>query len=139
MMRHLEDAHGIRIDIPKRPMGRPKGNDKPPLPTSSRSSRQCKKRFDDIQLRINNARKKHKRDKERIAFSTWSSLKENDKPSFEVWRESWIVEKMAQWESNLPQRISRMQATIDRGYDASVRLMLPYKKSNLLCEFQSSF
>ncbi|MCO5611757.1 hypothetical protein L7F22_066015 [Adiantum nelumboides] len=118
LMRHLSDDHGIQVNIPKRPMGRPKGCNASTASNSSRSMRQSKTRFTDIDAKIRNARNKHRRDKEAAAKTFWESLDDDNKPPLDVWRKNYVAEAMARWESGMPARMHRMECAIKLGYEA---------------------
>ncbi|MCO5587668.1 hypothetical protein L7F22_041619 [Adiantum nelumboides] len=118
MMHHLSDDHGIQVNIPKRPMGRPKGCNASTTLNSSRSMRQSKTRFTDIDAKIRNAWNKHRRDKEAAAKTFWESLDDDNKPPLDVWRKNYVAEAMARWESRMPARMHRMECAIKLGYEA---------------------
>ncbi|MCO5611321.1 hypothetical protein L7F22_065573 [Adiantum nelumboides] len=118
MMRHLSDDHGIQVNIPKRPMGRPKGCNASTASNSFHSMRQSKTRFTDNDAKIRNARNKHMCDKETAAKTFWESLDDDNKPPLDVWRKNYVAEAMARWESGMPARMHRMECAIKLGYEA---------------------
>lgn len=131
-MRHLDEKHGIKIEIPKRQTGRPKDSDRDPLSISSRSSRQCMKRFYDKDHKIKNARKKQIKVKERKALLKWESKPEAEKEalSFEEWRDEYVADEM-DWEKKMPDREARIDRDTKRGYEKMVSLLLP-RVSNII-------
>ncbi|MCO5549892.1 hypothetical protein L7F22_003367 [Adiantum nelumboides] len=118
MMRHLSDDHDIQINISERLMGRPKGCNASTASNSSRSMRQSKTRFTDIDAKIKNARNKHRCDKEVAAKTFWESLDDDNKPPLDVWCKIYVAEAMARWESRMPMPMHRMECAIKLGYEA---------------------
>ena len=124
MERHLQNCHSLSINIQKQSSSRPKNSARPPLPMSSRSSRQCEARFYDINLRVNKARKKHLCDVRKSAPSAWNKRESKDTITFEEWLPDYIKNEMDTWEREMPSRLVTMQRHINRGYHASVSILL---------------
>lgn len=120
LIHHIKERHGITIDIPRRPVGRPKGSQKAPLPCGSRSHRQAKTRFGSIETRVKLARKKHLKDLHKSAEKRWLFSSAKGKMPYEEWLKAYIEDQMEKWERDMPNRIAKMQASIAKGYDKMV-------------------
>lgn len=120
MMHHLQEKHGIIVNIPRRNAGRPRSSERSGLHTGSRSHRQSKIRFASIDTRIKLARRKHLNDLHNGAKKRWKFSAHKHKMPFEEWVKKYIDEQMAVWESGMPDRIAKMKAKIAKGYNAMV-------------------
>ncbi|MCO5608611.1 hypothetical protein L7F22_062824 [Adiantum nelumboides] len=123
IIRHLE-THGIHVTIPKRSRGRPKSHgSSSTMSSSSRSSRQCERRFTKIDLKVNNARRKHIRDLKKKAPNTWDLVVSKGKTTlcYEEWLEAYIKAEMEDWEKGMRHRIAMIKLHIKEGYENSKR------------------
>ncbi|MCO5601127.1 hypothetical protein L7F22_055246 [Adiantum nelumboides] len=91
------------------------------MSSSSRSSRQCERRFTNIDLKVNNARRKHIRDFKKKAPNTWDLVVSKGKTTlcYEEWLEAYIKAGMEDWEKGMRHRIAMIKLHIKEGYENS--------------------
>ncbi|MCO5548254.1 hypothetical protein L7F22_001711 [Adiantum nelumboides] len=109
LIHHVKKCHSLKIEVPRKSAGRPKGDQKSELPNGSRSHRQAKTRFQSLETRIKLARNKHIKDLNENAKKRWKLSFLNGKIPYEQWLKNYVHEEMEKWENDMPSRVAKMK------------------------------